>query len=113
MTDAILDAQRITEQAYEQTGLTDFGVDSWMEGLARLVDALDREARLNELGRAIVGGELVGYLSDRLRILAERRADPEYADVDVLPPIVLVGMGRTGTTILHELLAQIPRRACR
>jgi len=108
MTDATIDAQRIVEQAHGQTGLSDFGADSWMEGLARLTDSLNTEAKLNEVGRAIVEGELVGYLSDRLRITAERTAHPEYASTDVTPPIVLVGQGRTGTTILHELLAQDP-----
>ena len=37
-----------------------------------------------------------------------RRRHPEIADVDVTPPIVIVGQGRTGTTILHDLLAQDP-----
>jgi len=108
MSAPILDAQRIAEQAYAQTKLTDFGADSWMEGLARLIDALNSEAKLNELGYAVVEGELVGYLHDRLQIVAERNAHAEYGAVDVTPPVVLVGQGRTGTTILHELLAQDP-----
>ncbi len=73
-----------------------------------LVDALQTEARLNELGAALVGGELVGYLADRMRVLAWRKEHPEIVGVDVVPPIVIVGQGRTGTTILHELLAMDP-----
>jgi Sulfotransferase family len=103
-----LDAERAVEQAYEQTGLSDLGDDSWREGLGRLVDALCNEAALNELGTALVGGELTGYLCDRMRLVAHRKAHPEIAGVDVVPPIVIVGQGRTGTTILHELLAQDP-----
>jgi Sulfotransferase family len=103
-----LDAERAVEQASEQTGLGDLGDDSWKEGLGRLVDALRNEAALNELGTALVGGELAGYLADRMRLVAHRKAHPEIAGVDVVPPIVIVGQGRTGTTILHELLAQDP-----
>ena len=67
MTAVDLDAERAVEQAAEQTGLSDLGDDSWQEGLDRLVDSLRTEAALNELGAALVGGELVGYLGDRLR----------------------------------------------
>jgi hypothetical protein len=103
-----LSSARAFEQAVEQTGLTDLGDDSWQEGLDRLVDALQHEADLNELGAALVDGELVGYLADRMRVLAWRKAHPELVGVDVVPPIVIVGQGRTGTTILHELLAMDP-----
>jgi Sulfotransferase family len=108
MTAVDLSAERALEQAAADTGLSDLGDDSWREGLARLADALREEAALNELGVALVGGELVGYLSDRMRIVDYRKAHPEIAGVDVVPPIVIVGQGRTGTTILHELLAMDP-----
>jgi hypothetical protein len=108
MTAVDLDAERVVEQASEQSGLTDLGDDSWKEGLGRLVDALRNEAALNELGAALVGGELAGYLGDRMRLVAYRKAHPEIVGVDVVPPIVIVGQGRTGTTILHQLLAQDP-----
>jgi hypothetical protein len=108
MTAVDLDAGRAAERASEETGLTDLGDDSWKEGLDQLVDALREEAALNELGTALVGAELVGYLADRMRVLDYRKAHPEIAGVDVVPPIVIVGQGRTGTTILHELLAMDP-----
>jgi hypothetical protein len=108
MTAVDLSAERAVEQAAEQTGLADLGDDSWREGLGRLVGALREEAALNELGAALVAGELAGYLGDRMRIVEYRKAHPEIAGVDVVPPIVIVGQGRTGTTILHELLAMDP-----
>jgi len=108
MTAVDLDAERAVEQAAELTGLSDLGADSWKEGLARLVDALRNEAALNEMGAALVAGDLARYLGDRMQIVEHRKAHPEIAGVDVVPPIVIVGQGRTGTTILHELLAQDP-----
>jgi hypothetical protein len=108
MTAADLTADRAVEQASEQTGLSDLGDDSWQDGITRLTESLRDEAALNELGAALVGGELAGYLADRMRILDYRKQHPEIVGVDIVPPIVIVGQGRTGTTILHELLAQDP-----
>ncbi len=103
-----LDAKQLIADACDQAGSDDFGEDSFREGLERLVDALVNEAALSELGEAVVVGELTGYLSDRLEIVAYRNAHPEVAEIDVEPPIVIVGQGRTGTTILYDLLAQDP-----
>jgi Sulfotransferase family len=103
-----LDVDRIVEQALATTGLDDFGDPTWRDGFERLVDSLEREAALSDLGHPIVEGELVGYLADRSRIVDERRTDPSIGAADVVPPIVIVGQGRTGTTILHDLLAQDP-----
>jgi hypothetical protein len=108
MSAEALEPQRLFDAAAAQTGLDDLGADSWQEGLHRLVDSLREEAALNEMGVALVSGELTGYLADRMQIVAHRKAHPEIARGDVVPPIVVVGQGRTGTTILHELLAQDP-----
>ena len=56
----------------------------------------------------IAGGELVGYLATRMRITDWHRQHPELADVEVRPPIVILGQPRTGTTILFDILAQDP-----
>lgn len=103
----MLTVERLVEQAHEQTGLNDLGDDDWREGLERLLEGYE-EARLNELGQTIVPGELTDYLARRLRIIDWRRAHPPVADADVTPPIVVIGQARTGTTILHDLLAQDP-----
>ncbi|MGZ4797007.1 MAG: sulfotransferase family protein [Acidimicrobiia bacterium] len=101
-----VNSDELVQQACHATGLDDFGESFWREGLDQLVDALDAEARLNDIGRVMVPGELTTYLQDRLRIVAHRREHPEVAGGDVVPPIVIVGQGRTGTTILYDLLAQ-------
>jgi len=82
------DADRYAERAADATGLDDFGDDSWRAGLERLLASLDSEAALNDLGRTIVDGEIVTYLTNRLGVIAERRAHPEIARGTVAPPIV-------------------------
>ncbi len=98
---------RLVERAVEATGLDDFGDSDWREGLDRFVDALD-DARLNDLGRMTIPDEIVGYLTNRLRIVDHAKQHPEIVEVAIERPIFVVGQARTGTTILHDLLAQDP-----
>jgi hypothetical protein len=101
--------ERMITAAQAATGLDDFGATPFREGLDRLLAALDGEAALSELGRAVAEGEMVGYLTTRLQLVDHRKRHPEITAADVVPPIVIVGQGRTGTTILHDLLAQDPQ----
>jgi hypothetical protein len=103
-----IDVERLVETACQNTGLSDFGGETWREGLDRLVDSFVNEAALNELGDTLVPDEITRYLTTRLCVVEERRTRPEIAATDVTPPIVIVGQGRTGTTILHDVLAQDP-----
>ncbi len=102
------DADQLVERATIATGLDDFGAPTWREGLDRLLDGLDHEACLNDIGVAMADSEVTGYLVNRLGIVEWRRTHPEVADIEVVRPIVIVGQPRTGTTILLDLLAQDP-----
>jgi hypothetical protein len=106
MPENVLDVDRLVAGAHDATGLDDFAGDSWRDGLERLTDALRNEGRLHELGEQISAGEISDYLTTRLGLVEWRKQHPEIAAVDVKPPIVIVGQARTGTTILHDLLAQ-------
>lgn len=103
-----LDVDKLVESACETAGSDAFGEDDWRAGLERLVDALNSEADLNGVGAVAAGKELKQQLVNRLGIVAYRQANPEVARADVVPPVAIVGHGRTGTTILHDLMAQDP-----
>lgn len=103
-----IELDRLVDGAMASTGLDDFGSDDWPEGLERLVDALTHEAALNGVGVLAAQKELKYLLTARLGIVSHRKAHPQIAQADVAPPIVIVGQARTGTTILHDLLAQDP-----
>jgi hypothetical protein len=103
-----ISVDRLVAQACETTGLEDFGEDSWRDGLVRLVDARCGEARLNEIGVHVANADIGTYLTNRLCITDWQRREPAMRERDVTPPIVIVGQARTGTTILHDLLAQDP-----
>lgn len=106
-----LDTEALLAQARTRTGLADFGADDFLEGLEVLTRALEEEAELTLMGRIMARDEIVNGLECRLRIEAAFREHPEIADENIEAPIMIGGPGRSGTTILHELLAQDP--ACR
>lgn len=102
------DAESLLTLARETTGLSDLGEDTWRDGLERLVGALQNEGRLSEIGVQVATGDVLAHLQNRMRIVDWHRQHPEIAREDVVPPIVIVGQGRTGTTILYDILAQDP-----
>ena len=104
-----LDADSLVAAARAATGLDDFGDDGWQEPFAVLTDALAREAKLNTVGRLLTRAELVRVLANRLRLVDLWKREPEILAGQVRAPIFIVGTARSGTSILHEVLAQDPR----
>jgi len=101
-----LDADELLAEASAKNGLTDFGDDDFEEPYRIFVRALDREAQLHALGRLIARNDVVNWLENRLELTDWRKRRPEIAREAVAAPIFITGLPRTGTSILHELLAQ-------
>lgn len=98
----------VLDEARAHTGLSDFGEDSFGEGLQILLSALDSEARLNTVGRTFLHQRIVGYLGQRLQVEDWYRRHPEIDDVPLAAPLIGLGLPRTGSTALSMLLAQDP-----
>jgi hypothetical protein len=98
----------IQDAAVAQTGLDDFGDDSYCEGLEILLSSLRDEARLNARGEAFIHQRIVGYLGQRLQVEDWYRRHPEIDDEPIETPLIGLGLPRTGSTALSMLLAQDP-----
>ena len=98
----------VIDAACIATGLDDFGDPGWREGLDVLFDSVDREAALNDIGRMILRTWTAERLENRLRVTDWVDRHPAVRDERVVAPIVVVGMLRTGSTLLCELLAVDP-----
>lgn len=94
--------------ATRATGLEDFGDTDYLEPLGILLDSYRYEAGLTELGSKMFRFFLKGALVARLLSEASWKANPEHADVEIIRPIFVTGLPRTGTTALHRLLAADP-----
>src|SRR5262249_53064007 len=99
------------DAARRRTRLADFGDDAgaWREGLHVFTRALDDEADLNLLGRIMARNDIVRALVNRLEARDTLARNPEIPDEKIHAPLLIVGTGRSGTSLLHELLAQDPR----
>jgi sulfotransferase family protein len=104
----MLTSQEVLDEASTQTGLTDFGDDSFAEGLDVLLFSLRDEARLHARGRAFLHQRIVGHLSQRLQVEDWYLRHPEIDDVPIAAPLIGLGLPRTGSTALSMLLAQDP-----
>jgi hypothetical protein len=102
-------ADQLEEGARAATGLDDFGTRYYREGLERTVDGLNDEADLNELGNVIQHATISNALIQRLKIIDTYKQHPEIADEVVGGPVVILGLPRTGTTALGQLVANDPQ----
>ena len=95
--------------AERRTGLSDFGDPSLLDRLGAQVDAVDADEGLSGIGRFLVRRRLVGLLTARLRFEDFVRRHPEALEVELEPPVIVVGLPRSGTTHLVNLLAEDTR----
>ena len=103
-----LDRDSLFAAARHRTGLSDIG-DWAIDGpLARLIDSYQREARLTALGRITARELLVSLLENLQYLQRELESAPGIADEPIAAPVFIVGLPRTGTTLLHNLLSQDP-----
>ena len=103
-----INANEIIDQAKSETGLSDLGEPLFSEGLNRLIDSINNEANLNEIGIQAQLIRIQGLLSNRLRFEEDLKKFPEILDQQIIAPIVIVGLPRTGSTMTHRLLASDP-----
>ena len=102
------DPEQMIAEAKKKTGLSRFDDDSFIEPLRRLCESIESEAKLHPVGRYIIRDRLVGILTNKLRMQATLEAHPQIADIPIEAPIVIAGLQRTGTTMLHRLIAADP-----
>ena len=100
----------LLEAARRQTRLSDFGADGFRARLRVQLQAIEADRDLNALGRLGVWSNLLRYLCNRLRLEDLIRRHPEILEVRLPRPIIVVGLPRTGTTHLLNLLAADTRQ---
>ena len=93
----LADAQRIS-------GLRDYGDLRFTEGLGILVDSINHEAGLSIEAERGIEQEILRNLVNRLRMQRDIVAHPEILEEEVLPPVFITSLPRTGSTKLHRML---------
>jgi hypothetical protein len=105
----MLDSKQIINAAKNQTNLEYFGNPLFLEGFECLVQSINEEADLNDIGMEAQQHRLIGILANLLRIENACIQHPEILTEEIKSPVVIVGLPRTGSTMTHRLLASDPR----
>ena len=101
-----LDAAAALERAEDETGLSDYG-DATLPGrLASVVDVI-RDSLIEPSGAGKAAEVLHWLLTSRLRFFEDRKRHP-IPEEQIVRPVLATGEPRSGTTLLHALLAVDP-----
>ncbi|MCR9092673.1 MAG: sulfotransferase [bacterium] len=103
-----LDEASLLRAACENTGLEDFGDDDWVEPFRLLLSDLEETANLHFFGRVMTRSDLLIHLEGRLRVVDWLKRHPEVEQEVIEAPVFIVGLPRSGTTIMQEILGADP-----
>lgn len=100
-----LDSAALHAQAGAELGLDDFGPRDYEERLDLLLECYRSVPGLSRAGQVNIYAQVVQLLKNRLLLADLLRREPGIAATELLPPVVVAGLPRTGTTHLQQLLA--------
>jgi hypothetical protein len=101
-----LNANKIIKKAVKKSGYKGAIPKSIIEGLNKMVGSLNKDSKLNTFGKIAIKTLCERTLFGRLKVEQHFAEHPEIADIEIKEPIFIIGMPRTGTSILHALLDQ-------
>src|SRR4029077_11341423 len=105
-------APDLIETAKRRCSLDDFGAGDFFEALSRLLESCQDEARLNLIGKIALKTDILETLCARLKMERDRQLYPNIARQEIREPIFIVGLPRSGTSLLHRLLSADPEHRC-
>jgi Sulfotransferase family len=104
-----LEREPLMAAAPAMAGLDDWGDDAgFIDSLEVLLSDMRTTAELNEIGVASQVQDILRLLVNRLGFTRDLREHPEILDEELVPPIVILGLPRTGTSKLQRTIAADP-----
>lgn len=101
-----MDVEALLSEAIAASGgLTDFGADHFREPLSVLVRCLNAQSGVSVLGERLLRDRITEHLRNRLVVERYFAEVPEIEAEEINAPIVIVGLPRTGTTLLQRILS--------
>ncbi|NKI18021.1 sulfotransferase [Spongiibacter sp. KMU-166] len=100
-----LSADALIAEARQLAGLNDFGSNEFYEPLKKLLECVPLGMTPHPEGLASIQADIVRCLVNRLRFQADLTTHPEILDEDVEDPIIVLGLGRSGTTKMQKILS--------
>jgi hypothetical protein len=100
--------ERVVAAAKRSSGLERFGTEAFREPLEQLIASLHEHAALSPTGRFMTAQHFAGGLANNLRAGELFAAHPQLRKIELVRPVMICGLARSGTTLLQRLLAQLP-----
>jgi len=104
-----LDEKELLDRIAHRLSLKDYGNSYFKEGLGQLIHAVENDSDLTFLGKVLQRAAIERSLENRLKFSEYKKHRPDVFVKNINPPIIIMGLPRTGTTFLHRLLAQDPQ----
>ena len=102
----------LIETAKRRCGFNDFGEGDFFEALTRLLESCQEEARLNLIGKIALKTDVLETLCVRLKMERDLQLYPNISRQEIREPLFIVGLPRSGTSVLHRLLGADPEHRC-
>ncbi|MFC2027049.1 sulfotransferase [Chloroflexota bacterium] len=106
--DLDFDPDAMRAKAIAEVELEDFGGEDYVEPFVILAGAVDHSKIISPVGRFMMHAQLMQLLKNRLLLADLLTRHPEIHDIEIVRPIIICGLPRTGTTHLHNLMAADP-----
>ena len=103
-----LSEETVLEEARRKTGLEDLGDERFRIPLKALLDSYENDPDLTFVGRLLAQRMMIHLVANRLKINHDLQQYPEILSGEIHRPLFVVGLPRSGTTLLYNLLAQDP-----
>jgi len=98
------------EQAAQATGFTDFGDPSYLEALDKWLEGFDQGGMVvTDAGRSALLEQIRQRLDSRLHAVHQLKQHPEISGIAIEAPVFILGLPRSGTTILQHMLSRDPQ----
>jgi hypothetical protein len=103
--DLDLTEERLLSEARARARCDDFGDLGFLPRLRAMLAAVGSDTGLGPIGRLAIRDRAVRLLTSRLLVEDLLRRRPEILEIDLVAPVIVIGLPRSGTTHLVNLIA--------
>lgn len=105
---AVLNVKALMAAAAQETGLKDFANDAFLESFDKYLGSLIADEKVSPMGLMIQKAMFHRLLVNQLRFAHDLKLHPEMLDEEIVKPVVIVSLPRTGSTKLHRMMSRHP-----
>ncbi|MFN8531830.1 MAG: sulfotransferase [Anaerolineae bacterium] len=103
-----LDLEKLKAKAVQDTGFSDWGDPAFLQDMATVLDYAQRNKNASVISKITLRGDMMRRLTNYLKLQNAKKRHPDLITQPLKAPFIIVGLPRTGTTLLQRLMSQDP-----